>query len=291
MTVARSSFQSTLPARGATCDGTSIRRTSTVSIHAPREGSDNVPVRLYGIPLRFNPRSPRGERQNRSRQLNVQSSFNPRSPRGERPEQQNRQHNTGNVSIHAPREGSDLVRDVRNTWQRVSIHAPREGSDARWCGRETYGNCFNPRSPRGERPLLVIAAPILLAFQSTLPARGATHIVRVGCPAIRVSIHAPREGSDRIAPSSSAPALAFQSTLPARGATWGTMRVQRSLKVSIHAPREGSDFHTLDERLDDHPFQSTLPARGATIAYVPPEVAFAFQSTLPARGATQRTNE
>ena len=57
---------------------------------------------------------------------------------------------------------------------------------------------FNPRSPRGERHTRTKCAVVLVIFQSTLPARGATN---VNCPAvcaILISIHAPREGSDHV---------------------------------------------------------------------------------------------
>ena len=41
-------FQSTLPARGATARCCVTSNTVTISIHAPREGSDNVLLRPYG---------------------------------------------------------------------------------------------------------------------------------------------------------------------------------------------------------------------------------------------------
>ncbi len=59
-------FQSTLPARGATmaADGSII--IDTISIHAPREGSDSRRQRQSCRLADFNPRSPRGERRERS---------------------------------------------------------------------------------------------------------------------------------------------------------------------------------------------------------------------------------
>ena len=81
----------------------------------------------------------------------------------------------------------------------------------------------------------------------------------------KISIHAPRTGSDGLLSSSLLHRQRFQSTLPARGAT-------------------PSIAYT---GMDQKTFQSTLPARGATrgliaCAFMPT----AFQSTLPARGAT-----
>jgi len=83
-----------------------------------------------------------------------------------------------------------------------------------------------------------------------------------------VSIHAPREGSDRFIFGVSVVNLVFQSTLPARGATCGFVAILVQLTkfqstlpargatsapsvllidadVSIHAPREGSDWGCL----------------------------------------------
>ena len=56
-------------------------------------------------------------------------------------------------------------------------------------------------------------------FLSTLPARGATRQNAGNVTAVRISIHAPREGSD------------------------GDVRVlpRGTVAISIHAPREGSD--------------------------------------------------
>ena len=57
-------------------------------------------------------------------------------------------------------------------------------------------------------------------FLSTLPARGATVTLgALGEPDGAISIHAPREGSDPVAPELLLDANGFLSTLPARGAT------------------------------------------------------------------------
>ena len=51
-------FQSTLPVRGATAGRHSPGFDSDISIHAPREGSDGIPVGLLQFVTDFNPRSP-----------------------------------------------------------------------------------------------------------------------------------------------------------------------------------------------------------------------------------------
>ena len=174
------------------------RQRQAISIHAPREGSDAVPVVNTGTPVNFNPRSPRGER--------------PPDSIGQRRGQC--------ISIHAPREGSDGAiyffdgktmkfqstlpargattlagtpritaknfnprspRGERLFYRRlvgcrfgISIHAPREGSDVRFTVQMCCGADFNPRSPRGERLRCLLKTKGFRKFQSTLPARGAT---------------------------------------------------------------------------------------------------------------------
>ena len=84
-------------------------------------------------------------------------------------------------------------------------------------------------------------------------------------PSMAISIHAPREGSDKFHWISGAPRQLFQSTLPVRGAT---LLALFSHTVSV--------------------FQSTLPVRGATALHaVQKEQNWRFQSTLPVRGATR----
>ena len=124
----------------------------------------------------------------------------------------------------------------------ISIHAPRTGSDEMQYVVLDMVRNFNPRSPHGERLNCFRNSPCINAFQSTLPARGAT----APTPIITSRTQ-------------------FQSTLPARGATSGytASNPQRS-GISIHAPRTGSDAGTISTKHTAHIFQSTLPARGAT---------------------------
>ena len=56
-----------------------------------------------------------------------------------------------------------------------------------------------------------------------------------------ISIHAPREGSDQGQLARRGSLVQFLSTLPARGATLGHLQPLPADVISIHAPREGSD--------------------------------------------------
>ena len=102
-------------------------------------------------------------------------------------------------------------------------------------------------------------------FQSTLPARGATTKMPAMLLGKKISIHAPRTGSDGLTWLRKHMLAVFQSTLPARGATSAAgVGAGVSAAISTHAPRTGSDITTLDAGTLTVGFQPTLPARGAT---------------------------
>ena len=82
----------------------------SISIHAPREGSDDV---LCGLKAgsRISIHAPReGSDLGIEKPYTVMSHFYPRSPRGERPTGVDTAAAFVVISIHAPREGSDLRR-------------------------------------------------------------------------------------------------------------------------------------------------------------------------------------
>ena len=102
----------------------------SISIHAPRTGSDaERSIRMWWK-SDFNPRSPHGERHalsthegkwikisihaprtgsdcSSSQSFSLSSYFNPRSPHGERPACKSQGKSGKQISIHAPRTGSD----------------------------------------------------------------------------------------------------------------------------------------------------------------------------------------
>ena len=146
-------------------------------------------------------------------------------------------------------------------------------------------------------------------FQSTLPARGATHFFFLFAQAADISIHAPRTGSDPLAPLPFSPISHFNPRSP-HGERLRLVTVQHSSgdfnPRSPHGERRfrlvtvqhsSGDFNPRSPHGERHPpavkesggvkFQSTLPARGATLRsrFKSPRRT-AFQSTLPARGAT-----
>ena len=146
-------------------------------------------------------------------------NFNPRSPHGERPAFPARRCSFLSISIHAPRTGSDRAASSACHSDKISIHAPRTGSD----GKATDMTCptlsFQSTLPARGATRTATHKRRRERFQSTLPARGATfcwsrsrlagrhfnprspHGERLKAddfPAlvVRISIHAPRTGSD-----------------------------------------------------------------------------------------------
>ena len=145
---------------------------------------------------------------------------------------------------------------------------------------------FNRRSPWGERQAADAAARKTMPFQSTLPVGGATSSKLCADPCARISIHAPRGGSDsqrghgigvpvpisihtprRGSDTSKVEPLpmvfVFQSTLPTGGATRPAAVLLRNQPISIHAPRGGERPYIRTEWSIPGGFQSTLPAGGS----------------------------
>ena len=186
----------------------------------PARGATSRCVILAWCCSYFNPRPPRGGRP-RIHFFHVkQLDFNPRPPRGGRRNKIfDKIKNRAQISIHAPREGGDFIDEVSLIWD----------------------NHFNPRPPRGGRPFTFFRRLLILIFQSTPPARGATLLMKSVLYGIIISIHAPREGGDEALPVIQPEPIYFNPRPPRGG---------RLLCFCM------SIFQLL--------FQSTPPARGAT---------------------------
>ena len=279
-----------------------------ISIHAPRTGSDGRAQEEGGNAGYFNPRSPHGERRDDSFSAICSGHFNPRSPHGERlalamwcvlnhgfqstlPARGATISRTRSHWLHRrfqstlPARGATPCTQISPLLDGFQSTLPARGATAvRGDNRRLWD--FNPRSPHGERHPDVMLNQKFPIFQSTLPARGATDVLATYWETLKISIHAPRTGSDE-----------------RKGG------ILQHFLISIHAPRTGSDGKRQRERLAECTFQSTLPARGATRPRgvgerVRPhfnprsphgerlapsrivDVTDVFQSTLPARGAT-----
>ena len=147
-------FQSTPSARRATHNIYSVRDNSAISIHALREEGDRQNRQNRPRPKHFNPRPPRGGRPTPVIAMISSSPFQS-TPSARR------------ATKHQLSESSRRY---------ISIHALREEGDAAACSPWLQRQDFNPRPPRGGRPLC--PAPDYRAAQ--------------------ISIHALREEGDTI---------------------------------------------------------------------------------------------
>ena len=214
-------FQSTRPVRGATVH-TGIRAYDTsVSIHAPRAGRDDIgrsrrqstakfqstrPVRGathdHGRDrrgARVSIHAPRAGRDaDQLRHICVINSFNPRAPCGAR---------LAKVSDLSWGVWFQSTRPVRGATRAPAIAPvifpcfnPRAP-----CGARLFSHirclipseCFNPRAPCGARQAMTLHGFPFSLFQSTRPVRGATLRDNARAASVFVSIHAPRAGRDR----------------------------------------------------------------------------------------------
>ena len=145
-------FQSTLPAWGATEIYAQGNAKDDISIHAPRMGSDFFSPCLPRGMGDFNPRSPHGERLQRTVQrqqsrvfqstlpawgatpargntTGTSTNFNPRSPHGERLSIAGSIMENIAFQSTLPAWGATLTGLVIAGLVHISIHAPRMGSD------------------------------------------------------------------------------------------------------------------------------------------------------------------
>ena len=167
-------------------------------------------------------------------------------------------------STHPARGATPHV-GQRPVQQAISIHAPREGCDRLYLMAlfGTYNN-FNPRTPRGVRPLIMDAFIANANFNPRTP-RGVrrTTGVYLGIPQRFQSTH-PARGATIGIPAGHNPLLYFNPRTPRGVRRYLTATLDAQTSISIHAPREGCDESACGCSRPGGRFQSTHPARGAT---------------------------
>ena len=163
-----------------------------------------------------------------------------------------------------PGKGATTPRRCERPQRRVSIHAPWEGCDLRGSSSASLSVTFQFTHPgKGatcSRPLGTHARG---GFNSRTLGRVRQSYRRQPPDGHAVSIHAPWEGCDQVAPNPCLPIRQFQFTHPGKGAT-----------------RLPGDVNQSDA------FQFTHPGKGATYTTHKSGIICGFQFTHPGKGAT-----
>ena len=167
-------FQSTLPGWGATNSKQEVKNMAKISIHAPRVGSDRIRRRSSGTRFIFQSTLPGWG-------ATALSAF--LVPAAQ-------------ISIHAPRVGSDAIIPTRSSAPWYFNPRSPGGERRKVPPHDMPWRHFNPRSPGGERRGQTEYYKQIILFQSTLPGWGATALISPATITGRISIHAPRVGSD-----------------------------------------------------------------------------------------------
>ena len=169
-------FQSTLPARGATCsavhranaildfnprsphgerrrDYRTWYRALLISIHAPRTGSDVPRVQSADTGRQISIHAPRtGSDQNIASAVTFRAAFQSTLPaRGATIQRPCSSSVKSRFQSTLPARGATDLCAGDGLLLHISIHAPRTGSDAYWGSIPRHLSHFNPRSPHGER--------------------------------------------------------------------------------------------------------------------------------------------
>ena len=149
----------------------------------------------------------------------------------------------------------------------ISIHAPREGGDSVDTYRVRAGRYFNPRPPRRGRHRIKTGFKLLILFQSTPPARGATASdIGLSCKIPNFNPRPPRGG--RQCPCKSCCHLLY---------------------ISIHAPREGGDVQRFINSTLSPPISIHAPREGGDLASgLPVRAGYHFNPRPPRGGRQQR---
>ena len=148
-------------------------------------------------------------------------SFNPRPPRGGR--------------LERPRT---ILKD-----KDFNPRPPREGGDSSWSRTVCKPSLFQSTPPARGATSVFQGVSYQALFQSTPPRGGATarscHPKRT---ADVISIHAPREGGDRLSKVANRSKTYFNPRPPRGGRRMLRGHIERLVQISIHAPREGGDL-------------------------------------------------
>ena len=174
--------------------------------------------------------------------LRCRKHFNPRSPHGER--------HVGEVikpceklfQSTLPARGATSASPLATLTKKFQSTLPARG--ATFWDKIFYSwlSYFNPRSPHGERRLPRYNDLRHRRISIHAPRTGSDHITRRHHKCEEISIHAPRTGSDGSTESYSILRYEISIHAPRTGSDRCRCCFARAHRISIHAPRTGSDM-------------------------------------------------
>ena len=136
----------------------------------------------------------------------------------------------------------------------------------------------------GSDPAFIIFLPKFKIFQSTLPGWGATGAGCRGEMAVRISIHAPRMGSDETMPGTND--ITYISIhAPRMGSDMRRANSSPRRPISIHAPRMGSDLPGARGHLRRGQISIHAPRMGSDAVFAMPQVWWRISIHAPRMGS------
>ena len=123
---------------------------------------------------------------------------------------------------------------------------------------------FNPRPPRGGRHKQGGFTWRIFHFNPRPPRGGRLKQIDYGVPYTLISIHAPREGGDRLFGDMPPKTIHFNPRPPRGGRQSSTIGKRKISDYFNPRPPRGGRRVICHSRQQDRGFQSTPPARGAT---------------------------
>ena len=189
----------------------------------------------------FNPRPPRGGRQQPPQIQAAENAISIHAPLAGGDRQRSRYNAARDISIHAPLAGGDGPPKIR--WERfyISIHAPLAGGDNPRITFAHANHYFNPRPPRGGRPCMISPLTINQKISIHAPLAGGDALaVLPQCQGADFNPRPPRGGRlGGVGPGWGCP---YFNPRPPRGGRLAPLsKGAVAAGISIHAPLAGGD--------------------------------------------------
>ena len=235
-----------------------------ISTHAPRTGSDAVPFPPRHLPNVFQPTLPaRGATFQPFPTISV-PAFQPTLPaRGATPVAHVADYHL-RFQPTLPARGATRYQIKPGTARQFQPTLPARGATGILTRLMRAGRDFNPRSPHGERLSLESPDWTRYKISTHAPRTGSDRVAILLQPLLNISTHAPRTGSDGVHSQGRRPHRHFNPRSPHGERRRKTKRGMTLCYFNPRSPHGERPDMPLEFHADLSEFQPTLPARGAT---------------------------